>query len=70
MEESRRLILESLREEEHRWTEIGSEVEKALEGELLSLRGKEQLLDILEERDGRLAAIYARRIDMGVRHRA
>jgi hypothetical protein len=64
VKEARRLVLESLGEEEHRWTEIGYEAEQALKRLPLSVQSKKAFERLLEERNRRFRAICAKRLEL------
>jgi hypothetical protein len=59
-----RLVHNSLEEEEHRWIEIGSEAERALERGPLSAKEQEVLRVLIVERDVRLERISQRRCEL------
>jgi hypothetical protein len=66
VKEARRLVLESLSEEEHRWTEIGYEAEQALKRLPLSVESKKAFQRLVKERDRRFRDICAKRLELKV----
>jgi hypothetical protein len=58
------MVLESLTEEEHRWTEIGYEAEQALKRSSRSTKSEKAFQRLVEERDRRFRAICAKRLEL------